>query len=278
MGVDTDGLYRSSDGGDSWTRVTAEGSPLAQVDLLSAVDAGTGPTQWFAAASSGGVYRSTDGGDSWTRITDSFLRDATSAVVASPHSPATLFVGESTHRLVVSRDGGDTWAEARNNLPDNERIWSIAFSPDLPGVVWAGGGSGQVYRSKTDGFLWASAGDPVAGSAVVALVAEPGDGSRVWAATEWNGVFLTTDGGQTWSSVSGGLATPRVNCLVPVPGRAGQALLAGTNGGGIFRLEPTSPRQPSGRTGSGAAPTPKIVNRVSQATASRQVTRPTGRR
>ena len=179
-------------------------------------------------------------------------------------------------QILVSRDGGDSWSRAVPSLPSDQHIHSFAFDPNRPDVVWAGGWHGEIYRSEDDGQSWAAVGQPLFPSTVDVLAVEPGDGRRIWAAGQ--GVSLSTDGGATWHAVPGGLTSPAVAALELVQTAVGIRVVIGTYGGGVFRLEPTSPRQPSGRTGSGAAPTPKTVDRVSQATASRQVTRPTGRR
>jgi ligand-binding sensor domain-containing protein len=53
-----------------------------------------------------------------------------------------------------------------------------------------------------------------------------------------SGVFQTSNGGGTWTSVGSGLINPSVNALVLGPA---EALYAATDGAGVFRLDSPSP-------------------------------------
>jgi len=66
------------------------------------------------------------------------------------------------------------------------------------------------------------------GTAVNALAT---NGAHLFAGTAFNGVFLTTDDGATWTAVNNGLTTSDIRALAV----SGTTLFAGTYGGGVFR-------------------------------------------
>ncbi len=95
------------------------------------------------------------------------------------------------------------------------------------GSVLAGSTGGFVYVSNDNGGSWSAMGTQMTNAAVYGLAAGGGDlfaaGSR--------GVYRSTNSGTTWVQMNSGLAADTVvNTLVV----QGNALLAGTNGGGIF--------------------------------------------
>ncbi|WP_353117859.1 hypothetical protein [Nitratidesulfovibrio sp.] len=117
------GLWRSTNGGESWQNLTL-GSNLAwwstnfsfdpSDDRVIYVSAATAPGHW----QEGGVYKTTDGGGAWRHIlTDNDLRtlaggdnfDNTMVVVVHPDDPRLVYVGTTLHGLIYSRDGGATW-------------------------------------------------------------------------------------------------------------------------------------------------------------------------
>lgn len=120
------GLYRSTDGGDTWTPLT-DGLPggtkgkigvsvsAAQRDLVYAI----------VEAEEGGVFRSVDGGDSWTRVnSDRSLRQRAwyyTHVYADPMQAGTVYVlNVALHKSI---DGGKTFTTIRVPHADNHDLW-----------------------------------------------------------------------------------------------------------------------------------------------------------
>ncbi len=120
------GLYRSTDGGDTWQPLT-NGLPggvkgkigvspsAAQRDLVYAI----------VEAEDGGVFRSTDGGDSWRKVnSDRDLRQRAwyyTHIYADPAEPDTVYV--MNVRFHKSIDGGRTWSTIRVPHADNHDLW-----------------------------------------------------------------------------------------------------------------------------------------------------------
>jgi photosystem II stability/assembly factor-like uncharacterized protein len=116
-------------------------------------------------------------------------------------------------------------------------VWSVAFHPEDPDLVFAGTSSGQVYLSRNGGRTWTNAGShlPFAGWVVSHLRFDPNQPSRLWAALRgvWGGghVVASDDLGKTWiSQARSGLPNEPVYTLALVPGREGR-LYAGTASG-----------------------------------------------
>ena len=175
--IQGDGIYRTGDGGRTWTHVGLEKTRAIgrirvhpenpDVVYVAALGDPYGPS------SERGVFKSTDGGKNWTRVF--FRDDKTGAVdlVVDPKSPDTLYVGlwevfRTPHSmssggpgggLLKTTDGGKTWTELTNN-------------PGLPKP------------------LWGKVGITVSGA----------DSSRLYALIEAQegGLFLSDDGGKSW--------------------------------------------------------------------------------
>jgi len=133
------GVFRSTDGGGTWTRLPAT-DPLVGSEWLYVNRLAIHPTdpQAMLAATWFGVYRTTDAGANWTRET--FVRaldvdfhpiDGSKAIAAEGN----IFAGN--HRVLHSSDGGDTWSAA-TGLPATtaDRI-ELAYAPAAPDVVFA---------------------------------------------------------------------------------------------------------------------------------------------
>jgi photosystem II stability/assembly factor-like uncharacterized protein len=132
----TSDLYRSSDGGGSWSAAKgAWGSD--EVRTIAADPASPGRVY---VAGKEHLYRSTDSGASWTAVK---LEEDVESVVVSPQGVA--YAG-AFHGVFKSADGGDTWTAVGAGLPNSDvRALAIGGSPPR---LYAGIAGGSVWSTE----------------------------------------------------------------------------------------------------------------------------------
>jgi hypothetical protein len=129
--------------------------------------------------------------------------------------PAALLLGAATATVVVAWAGAVTgeaaWA-ASSSLPGlgAGRIWSVASSPTAAGTVVAGTDRG-VYRTADGGAHWSATA--LNSMRVWTVGFDARDPTRLFAGTDGKGVYLSTDSGTTWATVSMGLPDQTVRAL-----------------------------------------------------------------
>lgn len=133
------GLYKSTDGGTTWRRLT-QGLPTNAQGLgrIGVGIAPSRPARLYAtvdAREGGGLYRSDDAGEHWTRVHDDprlWGRGGDFAEVrVHPQNPDVVFVGNiASYR---SDDGGRTWTSIKGapGGDDYHRIWINPLHPEI---------------------------------------------------------------------------------------------------------------------------------------------------
>ena len=153
------GLYKSSDGGETWRPLT-RGLPT-WADRLGRIGLGVAPDPSFLyalvdAPALGGLYRSRDAGESWQRInSDTRLwgRGSDFACVrVDPRSKNTVYVANiSTYR---STDGGNTFT-AIKGAPGGDDYHTIWINPENPQIIALALDQGATI-SVNGGQTWSS--------------------------------------------------------------------------------------------------------------------------
>ena len=217
----SEGLVRSTDGGQTWTGTSIEASVLlAYEDLLYA---GAEPD----FNQEGGVYRSEDGGASWTQVASGLERSTVFDLAIS--KDGTLLAGAGWG-LYTLEPGDEQWAALDLDLgPGIYRVWSVAVGP---GGALLAGLSGRVIRSTDAGQSWETILE-VKGANFMALCVDGRGGlfAGANALAPRNGVYVSADGGDSWSRTIEGLGQRNVLALHATPdGR----LYAGTSIYGLF--------------------------------------------
>ena len=217
------GVYRSNNGGASWTHLGLEETRHVGKVMVDPRDE---DVVWVAAlgnlwASSAdrGVYKSTDGGQSWDRVL--FVDEHTGAVdlELDPSNPDVVFVamyqrqrrawgfngGGPGSGIYRTTDGGANWTELTTGLPsgDKGRI-GIAISANNPRVLNAlveHPDDGGTFRSEDGGETWNKMSDrnprPMYYSHIYI---DPLNDQRVYSLATNSAV--SNDGGRTWESVA----------------------------------------------------------------------------
>lgn len=200
-GVNGAGVYRSADGGISWTRTALFGDYWVYRAEALAVHPSNSDVV-FAAASYLGLQRSTDGGRTWLRV--GYFGDTShripvpSAIALAPTAPNTVYAGGGSY-LVASRDGGDTWSDRNDGLL-NSAISALALAGTGP--LYAGLSGLSLYVSRDSASSWSfvpSFPDSAWPNAAANFLAiSPLDPNLMFA-----GSWRSEDGGLTWEFVYG---------------------------------------------------------------------------
>jgi photosystem II stability/assembly factor-like uncharacterized protein len=109
-GGDEDGLYKSTDGGETWTKLEGHGLPAAPMGRIGiAVAPSNGNRVYALIESSGGVlWRSDDGGNNWTMVSGSSMVDARpfyfTHLAVDPKNPDKVYA--MSFQFMESTDGG----------------------------------------------------------------------------------------------------------------------------------------------------------------------------
>jgi len=151
-GGDESGLYRSNDGGDSWSRVE-NGFPTSAIGRVGVTFCPGNSNTMYATAvgPDGGTFRSTDGGESWEqRNADVQSHWYYGELVCDPENPDRLYVPAT--KFLMSEDGGKTFERIAETAVhgDHHTLW---VNPDDPSHLIVGN-DGGVYVSRDGGELW----------------------------------------------------------------------------------------------------------------------------
>jgi photosystem II stability/assembly factor-like uncharacterized protein len=158
------GIFKSTDGGKSWTRL-ANGLPKVPLGRIGlAVAPGTsgrpGGARVYAtidaqpASGVAGLYRSEDGGGTWQRINSSSSLSGAyfASVTVDPKNPDTVYaMGQSIRR---STDGGKTFTIFRG-APGGDDYHALWIDPDHPERMITGSDQGAVV-TVNGGASWSS--------------------------------------------------------------------------------------------------------------------------
>lgn len=141
VGANTGGVWRTIDGGQTWTPL---GDYFSNLNVYSvAIDPMDNDTYYFGSFG-GSIYKSTDAGGTWNLLGNAGTATV-NKILLHPADPDILFATSSTNGIYGSTDGGVTW----NNLISGEsRGYDLEFKPGDPSVVYA---SGNGFHYSIDG-------------------------------------------------------------------------------------------------------------------------------
>jgi photosystem II stability/assembly factor-like uncharacterized protein len=176
-----------------------------------------------------GILRTRDGGDSWQRISvdnglhsDALVR----CLVNDPARPEVIFAG-TDRGLLRTANGGQAWQRVESPLSDS-CVWRIAIHPTNPHIMFAGTGTpdpARIYRSEDSGRSWQQLPVEVAAQCpavgvprVTGIAVDPVDTNNVWVGLEVDGLRVSRDGGDSWSSLSSAIPNLDVHAVAVAAG------------------------------------------------------------
>ncbi len=193
----------------------------------------------YIGAASGGVWKSVNGGTTYKPIFDKQDVQSIGAIAVDPSNPKTIWVGtgESWTRNSVSigdgiyksTDGGDNWTHV--GLENSERISKILVDPKdgdtvyacAPGKLWSDSEDRGVYKTTDGGKSWTKILKGANLSTGCSMISMSSSDSKTIFAGMWDfrrkgwtfrsggdgptapsgsGLFVTTDGGATWTDLN----------------------------------------------------------------------------
>jgi photosystem II stability/assembly factor-like uncharacterized protein len=148
------GIYRSTDGGDTWKKLS-KGLPEGPLGRIAVAVAPTNPNHVYAlvAAKRGMLWQSTDLGDTWTEVSDNHAYDVRpfyfSRLMVSPENENKIYF--LSLNLVESDDGGKTSHTADRGVHvDHHALWIDTNNPQR----MIQGNDGGVYVTTDGGKSW----------------------------------------------------------------------------------------------------------------------------
>ena len=283
-GTINSGVFKSNDGGKTWSPAISSGAMKGARVLALAIDS----SRVLWAGVRNGLLRSTDGGKSWVDTMPDLEYASVGALALDPMRPGVVYAGTTRDGVLKSPDGGKTWSRSGPGLWAVD-VTGVASDPTVPQTVWVATSGGGIFRTTDGGASWSLKSEGLTDRSVRCFLLDPVS-RTLYAGTE-DGVFRSTDGAEHWLRFqSGFLASTGIVALASDPSnpktvyardndsvfkstdaganwkKTGPDLEASGTTNGLFALTvvPSSPRQSSrtrtglcGRARTGRDPSPR---------------------
>jgi hypothetical protein len=189
-------------------------------------------TTLVAGFDGAGVWRSADGGANWTAAATQPANAHVRALAVHPSSSSTLYAISYGGGAYVSGDSGANWSACANT------------GLNLQGMALVIAGDGRLYAG-TEGGIYTSAncaswtalntGLTVdAQKPPLAILVDPAAGANLLAGFDGSGVFLSADGGASWTAATTQPTSLRVRALLR-SASDNATIYAGSYGAGVFK-------------------------------------------
>jgi photosystem II stability/assembly factor-like uncharacterized protein len=214
------GVFRSTDGGQTWRKVLDKGPDVGAVDLAMEPE---NPkvlyaTMWRARrppfsqygpleGPGSGLYKSTDGGDTWAQLSGNGLPETEWGRVGIAVARGSrgrrvyaLIESKNTGFLYRSDDAGKSWTRATSDARIDSRAWyfsSLTVDPSNPDIVYAP--NVALFRSVDGGKTFTVLKGAPGGDDYHYLWIDPTNSARMILASD-QGTSISVDGGATWTS------------------------------------------------------------------------------
>ena len=235
------GVFKSTDQGNNWAPIFDQNSSLSIGDIAIAPSnsnilfVGTGePNNGRGSVTydGQGVFKSTDAGATWTSVGLQNTR-TTGRIAIDPTNSNKVFVatmgdlfGTGPNRgLYRTTDGGLTWSQVLY-VNDSTGAIDVCINPSNTNIVYAttwtrirrptyynyGGAGGNIYKSTDGGTTWSilTTGLPANNANIgkISIDISASNPSKLYATYSdpvgaFVGMYVTTNGGTSWSTVSG---------------------------------------------------------------------------
>jgi len=252
-------LWRTTDGGQTWTKINPQDT-VGHVDQHALAFDPSDSARIYIGCD-GGLFYSPDRGTTlqprnWGRGTMEFYAfdvhptDANQLLAGAQDNGTQLRTGSLTFDVTLgadgmwaaykrtdpnialgqqqqaavwrSTDGGRTWRLVLNASGDHQGLWCAPLVNDTrtPSRFYLG--TNFLYRSTDDGQNWSRiSGDLTDGGVLNVIAVAPSDSNVIYTGSTDGAVFVTTDGGTTWTRRTDGLPRRAIGGLAVDPNNAG---------------------------------------------------------
>ncbi len=202
------GVYRSEDGGASWTRF-ATGFPTA--DIKAVVADPFDSSRVLAGAVFDGVFVSTDRGQTWSASNTGLNNLRIQTLIADPGTPGHFYAG-CLSGMYRSTDSGGTWELL--TLPDGSpqiiTAHALFQSPGSVVVSYRVGSTNHLVRTTNSGMSWTTIEAGLSSSIQIRTIQSiPAVSGWICIGTIYDGIFCSTNSGLEWMAFSEGLPDSR---------------------------------------------------------------------
>lgn len=250
------GVYKSMDGGDTWSHLGLDRTERIHRILLHPSDPNVAYVaamgQMWGENPERGVFKTTDGGKTWKKILYVDEKTGCAELVMDPSNPNKLFAGMWEYRrwpwffksggpgsgLYVTHDGGETWKRlgSEHGLPKGDLGRSgLAICASNPDVVYAliEATRNALYRSEDGGRSWNminnSRGVNSRPFYFADIRVDPQNENRIYGMQV--DLMLSTDGGRSFNSITPGSRVHSDHHALWIHPQDGNIIIDGNDGG-----------------------------------------------
>jgi hypothetical protein len=207
--VESYGVFKSTNGGASWTAANGSGATALGCVTLRNMSVRSVSEIWAVTACrrNSGIYRSLDGGATWSRIGMATIPDdaAVGSLTFNGTGVGTVVVASTARDgMFRSPDNGLTWTQINNGIPapagvNRLTVQNASFLANATQMLAYVEGQG-VFRTVDSGATWTPSGTGIPANTHALGGISRESSTLFYLGTDKGPVYRTTDGGLSWSA------------------------------------------------------------------------------